>query len=238
MAATSVMRRVISCSARRLTWRSRSARLSARAAIRFCEIRTKVERKIASTEATIARTTKDGSNLETRGNHPRLIAIQVPNTTRWIYTNRMLPVNRVTASAILSCRLRVTCSSWRCWSKARTFRSTTLAMDMSDTSRAVQHRQVFSPWTHGLGILATHHAGNLRDMAEVVRHPGGKQLSKGYRAELGMAAAPVQVVTGDSQRLQAAEAGRSCFDERVQQLAESLSSRRFELRETVEWSEL
>ena len=36
-------------------------------AMRFWLIRTKVERKIASTEATIARTTKDGSNFGTPG---------------------------------------------------------------------------------------------------------------------------------------------------------------------------
>ena len=54
---TSVASLVTSCSASRLICRSRSARLSAAAAMRFWLISTKVERKMASTEATIARTT-------------------------------------------------------------------------------------------------------------------------------------------------------------------------------------
>jgi len=37
--------------------------LSAAALIRFCVINMKVERKIASTDATIAKITKDGSNF-------------------------------------------------------------------------------------------------------------------------------------------------------------------------------
>ena len=104
------------------------------------------------------------------------------------------------------------------------FRSTTLAMDMSNTSRVVQHRQVFSPWTHRLGVLAAHHTGDLRDVTEVVRHPGGKQLPEGYRTELGVAATPVEVVTRDSQRLQAAEARRSSLGKSVEQLSQGLAT--------------
>ena len=52
---------VISCSASRLICKSRSARFSAWAVIRFCVIRIKVDRKMASTEATIASATKVGS---------------------------------------------------------------------------------------------------------------------------------------------------------------------------------
>ena len=44
-------------------WRSRSARLSEAAAVRFWLISTKVDRKIASTEASMARITKEGSNF-------------------------------------------------------------------------------------------------------------------------------------------------------------------------------
>ena len=52
--------------------------LSAVAVIRFCVIRIKVDKKIASTEATIARMTKDGSNLGTHGIAPRLMMIHPP----------------------------------------------------------------------------------------------------------------------------------------------------------------
>ena len=52
--------------------------MSAAAAMRFWLISTKVDRKIASTDATIASTTKDGSNAGTPGTAPRLTAIQAP----------------------------------------------------------------------------------------------------------------------------------------------------------------
>ncbi len=77
MSVTSVTRRVISCSASRLICRSRSARWSATLAIRFWVIMTKVEMKIASTDATIARMTKLGSNFGS-GTHGRLTTIHAP----------------------------------------------------------------------------------------------------------------------------------------------------------------
>jgi hypothetical protein len=82
MEVTSPINRLISCSASRLIWRSRSARRSARAAIRFWEMSTKVERKMASTDATMARTTNVGSKGRI-GSRPRLTAIQPPKTRRW-----------------------------------------------------------------------------------------------------------------------------------------------------------
>ena len=145
-------------------------------------------------------------------------------TTRWMQTKCVLPVNRVTASAILSCRLRLPRCPCRCSSKARIFRSRTLAIDMSNATRVVQHRQVCAPRPDRLGILPAHHPGNLCDMTEVVRYPGGKELAQGYPTELGVAPAPIQVVRGESQRLKAAEAGRSGFGKSVQQLAEGLAS--------------
>jgi hypothetical protein len=57
MATVRVSKRVISCSARRLICKSKSARFWAWVAIRFCVIRINVDRKMASTEATMANTT-------------------------------------------------------------------------------------------------------------------------------------------------------------------------------------
>ena len=71
MAATSSATLVSSCSASRLICRSRSARLLAAAALRFWLIRTKVDKKIASTEACIARMTNEGSNFGKPGFTPR-----------------------------------------------------------------------------------------------------------------------------------------------------------------------
>jgi hypothetical protein len=82
IAATIAASLVISCSASRLICRSSSARFSAAAAMRFCVIRTKVDRKIASTEAAIASTVKDGSKAGMPKMLQRLTAIQTPNTSR------------------------------------------------------------------------------------------------------------------------------------------------------------
>ena len=52
-------------------------------AMRFCVISTKVDRKIASTEAAIARIVKDGSNAGIPKTLQILITIQRPNSSRW-----------------------------------------------------------------------------------------------------------------------------------------------------------
>ena len=83
MARVNEIRRVISCSASRLICRSSSARRSASAAARFWEISTKVDRKIASTDATVARITKLGSNTGTPGSQPRLAAAHAATATAW-----------------------------------------------------------------------------------------------------------------------------------------------------------
>jgi hypothetical protein len=82
IAETIVTSLVTSCSASRLIYRSRSARLSAAAAMRFWLISTKVERKMASTDATIARTTNEGSQAGTPGIKPKLATIQKPKKAR------------------------------------------------------------------------------------------------------------------------------------------------------------
>ena len=75
---TSQVSLVSSCSVSSEICRSRSARLSASAALRFWLIRTKVDRKIASTEAAMARITNDGSKVRNPGTSPTLTAIQAP----------------------------------------------------------------------------------------------------------------------------------------------------------------
>ena len=68
--------------------------------MRFWLISTKVERKIASTDASIARMTKLRSKRGTPGNKPRLASIHTLYRTRWISTNAIDPVNLVMRSAI------------------------------------------------------------------------------------------------------------------------------------------
>lgn len=105
---------------------------SAWAAQRFWLISTKVDKKIASTDANIADITKDGSNRFSPG-HPgavlnlvycrsfhggrgkprpyahqrencfRFHTIQSPKRTKWMKTKILLPVKQVTASASWSC---------------------------------------------------------------------------------------------------------------------------------------
>jgi hypothetical protein len=50
--------------------------------MRFWQIRMKVERKMASTEVTIAKITKEGSNCGTPGMRPRLKITHKPNRAR------------------------------------------------------------------------------------------------------------------------------------------------------------
>ena len=73
-----------SCSTSRLICRSRSARLSTVAWLRFWLISTKVDRKIASTDAHMASTTKDSSQTGTRGIQPRFATIQKAKKARWM----------------------------------------------------------------------------------------------------------------------------------------------------------
>src|SRR5438270_1583786 len=77
------MSRVTSCSARRLTCRSSAARRSFSSVIRFWVMSTKVERKIASTDAAMARTTKLASHGRTPGIQPRLAVTQKPKIATW-----------------------------------------------------------------------------------------------------------------------------------------------------------
>jgi hypothetical protein len=70
----------------------------------------------------------------------------------------------------------------------------------------------------------THHAGDLGEMTEVVRYPGGKQLAQRHSAELRVAAPPIQVITRQSQRLQAVEAGRPGLGKNVQELGQGLAT--------------
>jgi hypothetical protein len=44
-----------------------------------------------------------------------------------------------------------------------------------------------------------HHPGDLSNMAEVMRYPGGKQLAQAYRTQLGMKATPIQIVSREFQ---------------------------------------
>jgi hypothetical protein len=54
------------------------------ACMRFWLMSTKVERKIASTEAHMASTTKDSSHCGTPGIQPRFATIQKPKKARWM----------------------------------------------------------------------------------------------------------------------------------------------------------
>jgi hypothetical protein len=51
--------------------------------MRFWLISTKVERKMASTDAIIASTTNEGSQAGTPGTQPRLATIQKPKKATW-----------------------------------------------------------------------------------------------------------------------------------------------------------
>src|SRR3954453_5300850 len=93
--------------------------------MRFWLISTKVDRKIASTDAIIARMTNDGSNCGMPEKTPRLPTIHAPNIAKCRYTKRMLPVKRVMAAAKRSSKLASAASRARRRSRARMLRSRT-----------------------------------------------------------------------------------------------------------------
>lgn len=70
--------------------------------MRFWLTSTKVESKLASTEATIARRTSEEPEAGTPGTQPRSATTQKPTQARCGETNRVLPVNQVIASTIRS----------------------------------------------------------------------------------------------------------------------------------------
>src|SRR5207248_11095027 len=78
--------------------------------MRFWVINTNVDRKIASTDANVAKPTKVGSKFA-HGAHPELVKIQSPNISKWTYTKVIDPVNRVplrpTAVGVSACAPRV-----------------------------------------------------------------------------------------------------------------------------------
>src|SRR5262245_53896190 len=51
---------------------------------------------------------------------------------------------------------------------------------------AVHHREVRAPGAHRLAVLLRHHPRRLRDVPQVVRHPGGEELPQRHRPELGV----------------------------------------------------
>jgi hypothetical protein len=53
-----------------------------------------------------------------------------------------------------------------------------------DRTSAIEHREVRSPRAHRVAISLGHHTRRLRDVTEVVRHPGGEQLTQGDGAEV------------------------------------------------------
>src|SRR3954453_917413 len=84
----------------------------------------------------------------------------------------------------------------------------------SETRRAVtgsallaaDHTQVGAPRSHGIGVLAPDHAGDLNDVVHVVRQPRGQELTEGDRAEARMRAAALQVRLGELEGGEVAQA--------------------------------
>ena len=116
--------RVFSRSARRSICRSRWARLSARRVIRFCDIRTKIARKIASSDTTrVRKLNGKGSNGATPGTAPRFTAIQSVNPITWAATKAALPATWVSASLRRSAEVRSCIAARSSCAIARTLRS-------------------------------------------------------------------------------------------------------------------
>src|SRR4029077_11226558 len=97
-----------------------------------------------------------------------------------------------------------------------------------------ENRQVRAPWTDRISVLPSHHANDLADVPQIVRHPGGQMLAHGDDAELGMSAVPAQVRISERELIQTSQTVLSQSLERVEELSERQTLRRFEHRLAIE----
>lgn len=112
------------------------------------------------------------------------------------------------------------------------FRSTLWPRSSSD-----EHRQVGPPGAYRLRVLPPHYPGYLSYMAEVVRNPGGEQLAESTGAKLRVAAAALEVGSGEVERLEPKQVAGPQLGKRIQQLVQCFPAGSLELGETVEWRE-
>ena len=75
---------------------------------------------------------------------------------------------------------------------------------------------------------------DLHDVVQVVRHPRRQQLPQRHDAELGVAAAPIQIGPGHAERRQLPQVVLAQRRELVEQAGERASFRERGLREAIE----
>src|SRR5262245_1153786 len=93
---------------------------------------------------------------------------------------------------------------------------------------------VAAPGADSGGVLPPQHSRELHDVIEVVRDPGGEQLTQRHDAELGMTAAAIEVRVGQSHRRDLPEVFLAERRKLVQQARERPALRRRELCEAIE----
>src|SRR5262249_59600728 len=84
------------------------------------------------------------------------------------------------------------------------------------------------------GVLTRQHTRNLDDVIEVVRHPGGEELTERHDAERGVSPSAIEVGVRQAQGFQVAQVVPAQRRELVQQARERSPLRRGELREPIE----
>ena len=99
---------------------------------------------------------------------------------------------------------------------------------------ALEDAEEDAPGAHGLAVLVGHEARKLMEVSEVVRGPGGEKLAEPDGAEIGMAAAAVEVAGLDVQRAELGEACGSDGGEFIEELRQGFALRFFVLSLAVE----
>src|SRR3954464_13078987 len=90
-------------------------------------------------------------------------------------------------------------------------------------SSSIHHRKIRPPRPDGLAVLLRHHARRLRDVAEIVRHPGGEQLPQRHRSERRMHSLERQLAVGQPPAAKSVEVARPELLELVEELRDALS---------------
>ncbi len=76
--------------------------------------------------------------------------------------------------------------------------------------------QILPPWADGIGVLATQTTRDLKNVIQVVRHPGRKMLAEGHSPELRMSSRAVKIGRCESQASKPLKALHAKRTERIQ----------------------
>src|ERR1035438_2234969 len=104
-------------------------------------------------------------------------------------------------------------------------------------SGSIQDAGKCAPWADGVAVLASHCLHDLRNMPQIVNHPGGQQVLQCDGAELGMPAWKRKPVLSDGKLAECVKALAALFRKLVKQRVHALAGDPLPKTEPVKWLE-